>query len=262
MTSERDAFRIRYLGGPTAILEWAGLRLFTDPTFDPAGDHPVGDRMLTKTADAVAGPDEIGPVAAVLLSHDQHPDNLDDGGRAYLATAPLVLSTPAAQERIGPPVLGLEPWSTIELPLPGGGTGTVTAVPALHGPDGSEPMVGPVTGFVLTAPGSPSVHITGDNASLDVVRAIAERIAPVDVLVLHAGAARTALLDGAALTLTSERAAEAADILQARHIVPIHFEDWAHFSAGRETIRPAFVAAGLEDRLHLLERGEWWTLPA
>jgi L-ascorbate metabolism protein UlaG (beta-lactamase superfamily) len=32
---------IRYLGGPTALVDIAGLRLLTDPTFDPAGPHPV-----------------------------------------------------------------------------------------------------------------------------------------------------------------------------------------------------------------------------
>jgi L-ascorbate metabolism protein UlaG (beta-lactamase superfamily) len=29
--------RLTYVGGPTAILEWRGLRLLTDPTFDRAG---------------------------------------------------------------------------------------------------------------------------------------------------------------------------------------------------------------------------------
>jgi L-ascorbate metabolism protein UlaG (beta-lactamase superfamily) len=29
--------RITYIGGPTALIEFGGLRLLTDPTFDPAG---------------------------------------------------------------------------------------------------------------------------------------------------------------------------------------------------------------------------------
>ena len=35
---------VRLIGGPTALIEMGGLRLLTDPTFDPPGDHPVGDR--------------------------------------------------------------------------------------------------------------------------------------------------------------------------------------------------------------------------
>ena len=41
--------RIRYLGGPTALLEYGELRLLVDPTFDPPGDYPVGARVLRKT---------------------------------------------------------------------------------------------------------------------------------------------------------------------------------------------------------------------
>jgi L-ascorbate metabolism protein UlaG (beta-lactamase superfamily) len=248
--------RIRYLGGPTALLEYGPLRLLVDPTFDPAGEYPVGERVLRKTADAVVGPDEVGDLDAVLLSHDQHPDNLDSGGRAFLDRVPVVFSTAAAAERLGSAVRGFDPWQSTAL-----GPATVTAVPALHGPEGSEPYVGPVIGFVLTGAGLPSVYVSGDNASLDVVRQVADRFAPIDVAVLFAGAARTPLLDGAPLTLTSLWAAEAATILGAADVVPVHFEDWAHFSEGRETLPPAFRTAGVEDRLHLLERGEWWTAP-
>lgn len=245
--------RIRYLGGPSAVLEYGALRLLVDPTFDPPGEYPIGQRVLTKTADAVVGPDEVGSIDLVLLSHDQHPDNLDTAGRAFLARAPLVLSTRTAEQRLGGAVRGLEPWQRTTV-----GEVSVTAVPALHGPEGSEPYVGPVTGFVLEAAGLPRVYVSGDNASLDRVAAIADRFAPIDIALLFAGAARTPLMDGAPLTLTSEWAAQAAALLQARHVVPLHFEDWAHFSEGRATLLPAFSAAGLADRLHLLDRGALW----
>jgi hypothetical protein len=52
-------------------------------------------------------------------------------------------------------VRALPPWETAELPRPGGGVLRVTAVPAQHGPDGSEPLVGEVTGFVLSGDGLP-----------------------------------------------------------------------------------------------------------
>lgn len=72
--------------------------------------------------------------------------------------------------------------------LPGGGTVTVTALPALHGPPGSETVTGPVIGFLLAGHDLQTVYISGDNASLDVVREIAERAGPVDVAILFAGA--------------------------------------------------------------------------
>ncbi|MFI6792880.1 MBL fold metallo-hydrolase [Nonomuraea sp. NPDC050383] len=250
---------IRYAGGPTAVLEIGGVRLLIDPTFDAPGDYPIGQRALTKTGGPAFSPDEVGPVDAVLLSHDQHPDNLDRAGRAYLAGAPLALSTGSAAERVGPPVRALPNWSHVELPRPGGGVLRITGVPAQHGPDGSEHLVGEVTGFVLSGDGLPTVYVSGDNASLDVVRSIAGRVGPVDVAVLFAGAARTALADGAYLTLTSDDVVKAADLLGAGHVVPLHFEHWAHFSQGRDTLAAALAPLG--DRAHLLAPGERVTLP-
>jgi L-ascorbate metabolism protein UlaG (beta-lactamase superfamily) len=98
--------------------------------------------------------------------------------------------------------------------------------------------------------------VSGDNASLDVVRAIAERAGRIDVAVLFAGAVQVAhRFDGAYLTLTSERAAEAAKILGARAIVPVHFEGWTHFTRGAQALRGAFAGNQLTDRLALAEPG-------
>ncbi|WP_143342637.1 MBL fold metallo-hydrolase, partial [Crossiella equi] len=139
--------------------------------------------------------------------------------------------------------------------LPDGGTVTVTAVPAIHGPgprEEVEPVTGQVTGFVLTGDGLPSVYVSGDNASLDAVREIAGRFGPLDTGVLFAGAPRFAgLFTGEPLVLDSAQAAEAARILGLRRVVPVHCDGWAHFTEGREDVVAAFTAAGLADRLDL-----------
>jgi hypothetical protein len=42
--------RISYVGGATCVLEFGGVRLLTDPTFDPAGrDYTRGPVTLAKT---------------------------------------------------------------------------------------------------------------------------------------------------------------------------------------------------------------------
>ncbi len=246
---------VQVIGGPTAVIELGGLRFLTDPTFDGPGDHPVGQRTLVKTEGPALTPAEIGPVDAVLLSHDQHPDNLDSSGRAVLADVPLALTTSVAAERLGGTARALPPWQRLDLTCPSGQPLHVTGVPAQHGPDGSEHVTGPVTGFVLTGADLPTVYVSGDNASLDVVRAVAARCGPVDVALLFAGAARTPLLDGE-LTLGSVEAVQAARILGARAVVPLHTEGWEHFQQGPDSIVDAFAAAGEEDRLVLLTPGQ------
>ncbi|MFD7550595.1 MBL fold metallo-hydrolase [Streptomyces sp. NPDC059578] len=249
---------VRVFGGPTALFSYGGLRFLTDPTFDAPGDYPIPGGRLTKTAPSSAAPADLGPVDVVLLSHDEHPDNLDTSGRALLADVPLTLTTPGGGERLGKGAKGLADWESVALDRPDGGTVTVTGVPALHGPgarEDIEPITGQVVGFVLTGEGLPTIYVSGDNAALEPVRQIAERFGPVDTAVLFAGAPRfPALFGGAPIVLDSARATEAATILGARRVVPVHYDSWAHFTEGRDQLVAAFTEAGLIDRLDLGDR--------
>ncbi|MFE9864169.1 MBL fold metallo-hydrolase [Streptomyces sp. NPDC005506] len=247
---------VRVFGGPTALFEYGGLRFLTDPTFDAPGDYPRPDgRRLTKTAPSSGRPADLGRIDVVLLSHDEHPDNLDHSGRALLSGVPLTLTTPGGGQRLGKGATGLTDWESVELDRPGGGTITVTGVPAVHGPgprEEVEAVTGQVVGFVLTGDGLPTVYVSGDNASLDAVKEIAERFAPVDTAIVFAGAPRfPGLFAGACIVLDSAQAAEAATILGARRVVPVHYDSWAHFTEGREELVAAFTAAGLAARLDL-----------
>ncbi|WP_214409442.1 MBL fold metallo-hydrolase [Sphaerisporangium fuscum] len=256
---DEQAVRVRVFGGPTALIEYGGLRFLTDPTFDAPGDYQrPGRPLLTKTAPSSVAPADLGRIDVVLLSHDEHADNLDDSGRALLADVPLTLTTPGGAGRLGDGAKGLEDWESIELDRPGGGTVTVTGVPAIHGPgtrEEVEPFLGQVVGFVLTGEGLPTVYVSGDNASLEAVGQIAERFGPVDTAVLFAGAPRfPVVFDGGLLVLDSAQAAEAAGILGARRVVPVHYDSWAHFTEGRDALVAAFTAAGLAGRLDLADQ--------
>lgn len=75
----------------------------------------------------------------------------------------------------------------------------------------------------------------------------------MDTAILFAGAPRFpgVLFDGALIVLDSVQAAEAAEILGTRRVVPVHYDSWAHFTEGRNELVAAFTAAGLVDRLDL-----------
>jgi L-ascorbate metabolism protein UlaG (beta-lactamase superfamily) len=241
------------VGGPTAVLDYAGLRWLTDPSLSPPGEYEGG---LVKTAGPAVDVRALEPIDVVLLSHDHHSDNLDPGGRELLPRAGRVLTTVDGARRLGGNAIGLEPWSSVEVDRRDGPPVTVTGVPAQHGPDGTDEITGPVIGFVLAGDGLDTVYVSGDNASLAVVRAIAERLGSIDVAVLFAGAVQVPhLFDGAYLTLSSERAAEAAKILGVRAVVPVHFDGWTHFTQGAEALRAAFAGNEMSDRLALAEPG-------
>ncbi len=238
------------VGGPTAIIEYAGLRWLTDPTFSPPGEYDLGLVKTTGPALAVA---DLGPIDVVLISHDHHADNLDPAGRDYvLGTEARVLTTAAGAERLGDPVRGLAEWETTMV-----GDVTVTAVPALHGPPGCEEITGPVIGFVLSSPGLETVYVGGDNASLDVVAEVGRSAGPIEIAILNAGAVQIPQrFDGAYLTLSADRAAMATIALDARVAILLHFEGWTHFTQGADELRSAFAGNGVGDRLRLPARGE------
>lgn len=240
------------IGGPTAVFEYGSLRWLTDPAFSPPGEY---DGLVKLSGPAIA-PDDLGAIDVVLVSHDHHADNLDPAGRAFLPRARRVLTTVAGAQRLGGNATGLEPWTSVEIETGGGAPVTVTAVPAQHGPDGTDHVTGPVIGFVLRTPGAETVYVSGDNASLDVVRAIADHVGQIDIAVLFAGAVQLPYrFDSAYLTLSSDHAADAAKILGAHRVIPVHFEGWQHFTQGADSLRSAFAGNGVAGRLRMPEPG-------
>ncbi len=252
----RAALQVTLVGGPTAVLVYGGVRFITDPTFDPPGSYePRPGVTLTKTRGPALSADEVGEVDVVLLSHDHHKDNLDDSGREFLASVSRVLTTKSGAERLGAGASALANWTTIEIDRADGGSIHVMGLPAQHGPDGSEDLVGEVTGFLLTSEGLPSVYVSGDNASLDVVRTIADRTSAIDIAVLFAGGAQMPYLGDAYLTLSSGAATQAAKLLGVRTVVPLHVADWTHFSDDLDSLRRAFAAADMGERLIAAKSG-------
>ncbi|MFK4084985.1 MBL fold metallo-hydrolase [Kribbella sp. NPDC020789] len=249
------------LGGPTALIHLAGWTLLTDPTFDAAGtEYQNGPVMVRKTADPALKPSQLPALDAVLVSHTEHQDNLDTAGRTVTASASEVFTTVAGAEDLGGATVGLEPWQTRTLSKPGRTPLNITAVPARHGPVGTEAITGPVTGFLLhTDDGSaPTVYVSGDTVDLDAMSALADRYG-VDVALLHLGAAGFEAFGDIRLSLTAALAVEARRLLGDPLVVAVHAEGWAHYTEDRNHVQQTFDAAGAP--LHWPTPGEPITLP-
>src|SRR5258708_15263692 len=102
--------RFSCIVGPSAIIELDVFLLLTDPTFDEPGAYQLPHVKLEKLTGPALSAQAIGEVDAVLLSHDQHSDNLDNSGRDFLKSAKRVLTTEAGAKRLGGKTEGLAPW--------------------------------------------------------------------------------------------------------------------------------------------------------
>ncbi|MEV4630666.1 MBL fold metallo-hydrolase [Micromonospora sp. NPDC049523] len=251
--------RVTHIGGPTALIEVAGWRILTDPTFDPPGRrYAFGwGTSSRKVAGPVLRPEQVGPVDAVLLSHEHHADNLDESGRELLSGVPVIVTTRAGARRLGGRARGLRPWDETVLAAPGRPSITVTATPCRHGPPLSLPIAGPVVGFALRWDGQEHgvLWVTGDTVMFRGLREVARRLT-VGTVLLHLGAVRFPLTGRLHYSLTGHEAVELCRLVRPHTIIPVHYEGWSHFSQGRAAVEQAFAAApdGLGDRLRWLPR--------
>jgi len=257
--------RLTHVGGPTTLIEVDGWRLLTDPTFDGPGrtyHFGLGTASTKVTGPAIAA-DDVGPLDAVLLTHDHHADNLDDTGRTLLPGAAVVVTTePGAGrlvEGLGDRVRGLPPWATTRLEHPDRPTITITATPCRHGPPLSRALVGDVIGFALAWEGQENgvLWISGDTVLYDGVRQVADRF-DVGLAILHLGAARFGITGPVHYTMDAAHGLELCRAVRPHTVVPVHYEGWSHFRQGRAGIVAALADAepALRDAVVILPIGD------
>ncbi|WCB94131.1 hypothetical protein DSM104299_02859 [Baekduia alba] len=249
--SEALPLTLTHIGGPTLLVEVGGWRILTDPTFDaPGKKYKFGwGTSSVKLAGPSVAPGEVGPLDAILVSHDHHEDNLDAAGRALLPTAGAVVTTVPGRGRLAGElgadrVRGLSDWQSTTLEAPGKPTITVTATPCRHGPPGSHPIVGDVIGFALSWEGQTGgvLWISGDTVLYDGVREVADRL-DVDVAVVHLGGVQFPVSGPLRYTMTGRDAVALVGAIAPRVAVPIHYEGWKHFRDDRAHVESALSAA-------------------
>ncbi|WP_104168865.1 MBL fold metallo-hydrolase [Arthrobacter sp. SX1312] len=239
---------LTHIGTATMLVEFGGLTFLTDPVFDSApAEYVSGPVVLRSTTEPAIAASDLPSFDAVLLSHDEHPDNLDAAGRRLLEGKP-VITTESGAGRLGGQAVGLAPWASRTLTV-GGASVIITATPAHHGPAGD------VVGFILQVPGEETaLYISGDTTYESDLDRIGEEFS-IGVAVLHLGAAKFAILGDQMISMDSANAAKFTISLGTSTVVPIHFSSWEHFTETEDEIAASFASAGLTDRLKWLTPG-------
>lgn len=268
-TNFNTTVHITHLTTATSILEIDGVNFITDPVFaDAPAEYDITDIMPKGTEKTILKYDEgaalklnqIPPIDVVLLSHEDHIDNLDDEGRKLL-DGRRVITTPDGAKNLAPRpgVVAIKPWETLTMNL-NGVEWQITGVPCVHLPGGE------VTGFILhnknfgTSPeGLPNaVYFTGDTVLLPEHYEIAKRFHIV-VALMNLGDARFPVEgrdEPLQITMGGEDASKLFRGLKADTLVPIHYESWHHFSQYGDQLKKAFEKEGIEDRVCWMIPGE------
>ncbi|HEX6020829.1 MAG TPA: MBL fold metallo-hydrolase, partial [Solirubrobacter sp.] len=168
----------------------AGHTLLVDPQLDPAGAREaVPNTPNPRRSPLVDLPEPpeaaIAGIDAVLVTH-LHRDHFDDTARKLLPRDLPVFCQPPDTER-----LHADGFTDVR-PVHGDaklGDILIARTEGHHGTGEIGEAMAPVSGFVLHAPGEPSLYIAGDTILCDEVRAALAEHKPA-AIVVNASAAR------------------------------------------------------------------------
>jgi L-ascorbate metabolism protein UlaG (beta-lactamase superfamily) len=254
---------ITYIDTACVLIDINGFRIITDPALDSkTGFLPklVGKPFIfSKKTMSPLSEELTNPIDLALVSHDHHRDNLDESGKKLLKTIPTILSTKGAEKRLkGLKVKGLAPWESYNIQTALVKGLKVTAVPAQH--TNIKRLlyaVGHVIGFVIEWDDSQNgaLYISGDTVLFDGINKIAEKF-KIHTAILHLGAgAFPYLKPSLRVTMNAAEAIEAAKIIGAKKIIPIHYEGWWHFKEPVEKMQTELNQSAIADKIIWLKRG-------
>ncbi|KAF7516650.1 hypothetical protein PCG10_002039 [Penicillium crustosum] len=277
MSTFKANVSITHITTATAIISIDGVRFLTDPVFCPAGSEYIydgwskfpnlvefgfKDQPPTATLRSFEGPalgmHDIPPIDAVLLSHEDHIDNLDPLGRQLL-DGRHVFTTPDGAHNLQPRpgVVGLRPWQTVSARLAGKDF-RITGTPCKHFPGGE------VTGFIvecdtfgINEASLPNVvYFSGDTVWIDELAQIKNKW-HVSIAVLNLGNALFEHPNGVLqITFDGKQAAHLMRVLNVDWMVPIHFESWDHFTEHQADLVVIFDEEKVSQKVCWLTPGE------
>jgi L-ascorbate metabolism protein UlaG (beta-lactamase superfamily) len=272
----KPTLTITHITTATAILNIDGVNFLTDPFFGAIEGTEYDSTAVWEQMDLKAygldtipppphlvnkqGPalqlNELPPIDAVLLSHEDHLDNLDPEGRKLLDGRKVFTTVDGASNlRPRPGVIGLRPWETVTSCI-GGKTYRITGTPCKHFP------VGEVTGFILetdsfgvSPSGKPNaIYFSGDTVYIDELQEIGKRW-HITAAIFNLGNATFEFPTGPIqITMDGKQAVRLARDIGADVMVPIHFESWDHFKESGEELLEVFTQEGFLDKV-------CWTVP-
>lgn len=250
---------IQLVRSATIRVSMAGVTLLIDPWLAGRGEgRSYGGETRSPLVDLPMPVEAVmDGVDAVLVSH-LHSDHFDASAAAAIGPGTPVYAP--ARDVGGLKAFGLDQVSAIDGSMRIG-TVEITLTPGRHGPDEVLAAMGEVAGFLLRAPGEPSVYWVGDSILCDEVREVIRSQAP-EVIVVHACGADW---EGAApLVMDAQMALETVRLSGSANVVATHLDAVDHATVSRADLDRAAAELDVHQRrrLRIPADGEILTFPA
>jgi L-ascorbate metabolism protein UlaG (beta-lactamase superfamily) len=257
---------VQFIGTATVLIRYQGLTILTDPNFLHKGDHVhlgyglTSERLTNPALDL----SQLPPIDLVVLSH-MHEDHFDKLVQEKLAKDTPIVSTKEASEALKKlgftRTYGLSKWDRLEVEK-GQARVRITAAPGRHGKVGMQALLPTVMGSVLdfgpdTAAPSYRMYISGDTLVYDDLNDIPQRFPGIDLALLHLGGTR--ILGVFKVTMDGKDGVQLMQIVQPKHAIPIHYNDYDVFKSPLADFAREVKAAGLEQKVTYLAHGQTYT---
>ena len=253
---------LTFIGNATVLLRMGGFTVLTDPTFVHRHEEvDLGWGMrTTRLTDPAMDVADLPPLDLVLLSHF-HGDHFDQVAERDLDRSLPVVTTPEAvgqlAERGFAQGIGLQTWETVTVTR-GEQRLRITSCPGRHGPGISDLVLPDVMGSVLEwepAAGGPvkRLYVSGDTLVHDALTEVPRRWPDLDVGMLHLGGTRVL---GLLVTMDAVQGVLAAQLIGARAVVPVHYDDYDVFTSSLEDFLEAAEVAGIGSTVRPVRRGD------
>lgn len=254
---------VQFIGTATVLIRYRGLTILTDPNFLHKGEHVhlgygLTSKRLTNPAIAL---EDLPPIDLVVLSH-MHEDHFDKRVQQKLDKNIPIATTPGAAKalkRLGfARAIGLSHWDRLDVEK-GSTRVRITAAPGRHGKLGAQALLPSVMGAVYDFGPDPAqpdyrMYVSGDTLVYDDLKAIPQRFPGIDLALLHLGGTR--ILGVFKVTMDAKDGTQLLQIVQPRHAIPIHYNDYDVFKSPLADFAREVKAAGWDDRVSFLAHGE------
>lgn len=254
---------VQFIGTATVLVRYQGLTILTDPNFLHKGEHVhlgygLTARRLTNPAIDL---DKLPPIDLVVLSH-MHEDHFDKLVQEKLDKNTPIATTKSAAEALRQlgfkRAMGMDYWDRLDVEK-GATHVSITSVPGRHGKLGMQALLPSVMGSVYDfSPGQNKpayrMYVSGDTLIYDDLRAIPQRFPGIDLALLHLGGTR--ILGVFKVTMDGKDGVKLLQIVQPKHAIPIHFDDYDVFKSPLADFAREVEAAGMTGQVTYLAHGD------
>jgi Predicted Zn-dependent hydrolases of the beta-lactamase fold len=240
----------------TCLITFNHKKILLDPMLSPAGTLEAiagvpnpSKNPLTNLPDTVMMAELLSRLDAILITHT-HRDHFDAAAMELLPKDIAVFCQPRDADKIKKagfskvnPVDSLFAFSEI----------AIERTTGKHGSGFIGHKMGPVSGFTLTAPGEPSLYITGDSIWCSKIKKELKLYRP-QIIICFAGGAQFS--KGGPITMTKADIAKLAHYAPDAQIVAVHMEAWNHCRLSRRELKAFLKEKSLEKRVFVPQNGD------